>query len=139
MYNSGKIIVGIIIFLLFATFPFYNSIGKATAKPEPKIDTPAIKEAQAKLGKKDVCVEPKEFMKAEHMQLLNDWRDAALREGNRLYRASDGRTHDINLQNTCMNCHSNKKKFCDECHNYAAVKPYCWTCHIEPKEERTNE
>ncbi len=30
----------------------------------------------------------------------------------------------MSLQNGCMKCHSNKKKFCDECHNYMAVKPY---------------
>jgi hypothetical protein len=41
----------------------------------------------------------------------------------------------MSLQNGCMRCHSNKKKFCDECHNYMAVKPYCWDCHIQPKEK----
>ena len=136
MYNSGKIIAGIIIFLLFATFPFYSNIGKVSAKPEPKLDTPAIKQAQAELGKKEVCIESKEFMRAEHMQLLNKWRDSALRDGKRLYIASDGRTYDINLQNTCMKCHSNKKQFCDVCHNYAAVTPYCWGCHLAPKETK---
>jgi hypothetical protein len=39
------------------------------------------------------------------------------------------------LQNTCLNCHNNKSKFCDQCHNYAEVTPYCWECHIEPKEK----
>lgn len=129
MYNGGKIIIGIIIFLLFATFPFYATIGKVNEKPEPKIDTPVINQMAVKQ-----CVEPKAFMKAEHMKLLIDWRDAALRDGKRLYVATDGKTYDMNLQNTCMHCHSNKKKFCDACHNYTAVKPYCWTCHIAPKE-----
>jgi cbb3-type cytochrome oxidase cytochrome c subunit len=72
------------------------------------------------------------------MSLLNEWKDSALRDGKRLYTASDGKLYDINLQNTCMNCHSNKKKFCDECHNYVAVKPYCWACHIEPKEAKND-
>jgi len=35
-----------------------------------------------------------------------------------------------------MKCHSNKKEFCDKCHNYMAVVPYCWSCHIAPKEEK---
>lgn len=130
MYNGGKIIVGIIIFVVLATLPFWVNMGKAATKPDPKIDTPVI---ESLVEKK--CVEPKEFMKTEHMTLLNEWRDAALRDGKRLYVASDGKEYDINLQNTCMNCHSNKKKFCDECHNYAAVKPYCWDCHIAPKED----
>ncbi|MBI5213523.1 MAG: sulfate reduction electron transfer complex DsrMKJOP subunit DsrJ [Nitrospirae bacterium] len=132
MYNGGKILIGIIVFLLFAAFPFYNNIGKVSAKPEPKLDTPVIQQLAEKK-----CVEPKEFMKAEHMQMLNDWRDAAIREGKRIYVNSEGKIFNISLQNTCMNCHSNKKEFCDKCHAYAAVKPYCWTCHIEPKEKRS--
>ena len=132
MYNGGKILIGIIVFLLFAAFPFYNNIGKVSAKPEPKLDTPVIQQLAEKK-----CVEPKEFMKTEHMQMLDDWRDAAIREGKRTYVNSEGKLFAISLQNTCMNCHSNKKEFCDKCHTYAAVKPYCWTCHIEPKEKRS--
>jgi hypothetical protein len=41
----------------------------------------------------------------------------------------------MSLQNGCMQCHSNKKKFCDECHNYLSVKPFCWDCHIQPAEK----
>ncbi len=129
MYNSGKILLGIFVFLALATYPFYSNIGNANAKPEPNTDTPAIQ----KLSEKK-CIEPASFMKAEHMQLLNEWRDAAVRDGNRIYVASDGQTYNISLQNTCMKCHSNKKEFCDSCHNYAGVNPYCWDCHLAPKE-----
>ena len=132
MYNGGKIFIGIIIFLLFVTFPFYYNIGKVSAKPEPKIDTPTIQQLPEKK-----CVESKEFMKAEHMGLLNEWRDSAIRESKRTYINSEGKEFLISLQNTFMRCHSNKKEFCDKCHNYAAVKPYCWTCHIEPKEKKS--
>lgn len=132
MYDGGKIIPGLILFLGLVTFPFlYNATEGATKKPEPKIDTPEIKKLAVKK-----CVESKEFMKAEHMQLLNDWRDAVLRDGKRIYVNASGQRFDMSLQNTCMKCHSNKKEFCDQCHNYTAVKPYCWTCHIEPKEKQ---
>lgn len=131
MYNGGKIITGLVIFVALVTFPFYNNFGKANAKPEPKIDTPEIQ----KMEKKH-CVEPKAFMKGEHMQLLNDWRDSVVRTGNRIYVASDGNHYTMSLQNTCMKCHSNKKEFCDKCHNYMAVVPYCWDCHIAPKENK---
>lgn len=130
MYNGGKIIIGLIIFFGFSTLPFLFTIGKAVAKPEPKLDTPEIK-----LMADKKCVESKQYMKTEHMVMLNDWRDAVVRDGLRLYKARDGKMFDMSLQNTCMKCHSNKKKFCDECHNYVAVKPYCWDCHIAPKEE----
>ncbi|MBI5199665.1 MAG: sulfate reduction electron transfer complex DsrMKJOP subunit DsrJ [Nitrospirae bacterium] len=129
MYDGGKIFIGIVIFLSVATSPFLFNMGKATARPDPKLDTPEIQ----KMEKKQ-CVEPKEFMKAEHMTLLNDWRDSVVREGNKVYIGLGGEVYNMSLQGTCMKCHSNKKKFCDECHKYVAVKPYCWDCHIPPKE-----
>ncbi len=126
MYDGGKIIAGIIIFLAFATFPFYSNIGKADIKPpKPSLDTPVIRELAVKK-----CVEPKDYMRANHMQLLIDWRDAALREGKRIYINSRGEEIFISLQNTCLKCHSNRKQFCDECHSYANVDPYCWDCHF---------
>ncbi|MBW2266037.1 MAG: hypothetical protein JRF28_07735 [Deltaproteobacteria bacterium] len=44
----------------------------------------------------------------------------------------------MSLQNTCMsdNCHAKKTEFCDQCHDYTAVEPYCWDCHIVPKEPK---
>ncbi len=130
---DGKIIIGIIIFVGIATFPFIYDMGKASVPPpKPNIETPEIQKMAVKK-----CVETKSFMRAEHMVMLNDWRDLVVREGDRIYIANDGKQYAMSLQNTCMKCHSNKKKFCDECHNYLAVKPYCWDCHIEPKEDKT--
>jgi len=134
MYNGGKIIVGLIIFVALFTFPFYYNIGKVNAKPEPKIDTPAI---QHLTPEDKHCVQPKSFMRGEHMQLLNQWRDSAVRDGNRVYDGMGGKKYYISLQNTCMKCHSNKKEFCDKCHNYMGVTPYCWSCHIAPKEKES--
>ena len=139
LYDGGKIIIGILVFAAFAAFPFYNNIGKVNAKPDPKVDTPAIQEWEKQYGKKE-CVESKEFMRAEHMQLLNDWRDKVVREDNRGYvSSSNHKRFNMSLQNGCMNCHSNKKKFCDECHTYMSVTPYCWDCHIQPKEKEENK
>jgi len=131
MYNGGKIIAGLIIFIGLFTFPFFYNMGKASKMPEPKLDTPAIKELPEAERK---CVESKEYMRANHMQLLDGWRDKVLREGNLMYESTSGKKYVMSLQNTCMHCHSNKKEFCDKCHNYANVKPYCWSCHIPPKE-----
>ncbi|MEW6571332.1 MAG: sulfate reduction electron transfer complex DsrMKJOP subunit DsrJ [Nitrospirota bacterium] len=131
MYDGWKVILGIIIFIGIVTFPILYDLGKAAPPPpEPKIDTPEI---QRMVEKK--CIEPKSLMKTEHMVMLNDWRDKVVREALQVYVATDGNEYVMSLQNTCMRCHSNKKKFCDVCHNYAAVAPYCWDCHIEPKEE----
>ncbi|HET7318800.1 MAG TPA: sulfate reduction electron transfer complex DsrMKJOP subunit DsrJ [Nitrospirota bacterium] len=135
LYDGGKIIIGLAVFLAFALFPFYNNLGKVNAKPEPKTDTPAIQEWEKLYGKKE-CVESKEYMRSEHMQMLNNWRDAVVRDMYRQYVSqTSGKKFNMSLQNGCMKCHSNKKKFCDECHNYMAVKPYCWDCHIQPQEK----
>lgn len=125
MHDGWKIIAGLIIFLLIATFPFYTNIGKPAAKITPDLNTPVIEQMEVK-----ECVEPKEFMRVEHMKLLNEWRDAAVRDGNRIYVNSKGESFEISLQNTCMNCHSNKDRFCNVCHTYAGVKTYCWNCHF---------
>jgi len=42
----------------------------------------------------------------------------------------DGKKYMKGLQLTCLQCHTSKEKFCDSCHQYAAVKPYCWDCHF---------
>ncbi len=128
MNDAGKIIPVLIIFIAIAAFPFYYNMGKVSARPEPKLDTPAIQELTEKQ-----CVESKEFMRANHMQLLNQWRDAVVREGKSIYVSSNGKKYNMSLQNTCMKCHSNKAEFCDRCHKYVSVKPYCWDCHIAPK------
>ena len=67
------------------------------------------------------------------MQLLNLWRDEALRKENRTYVSSTGKKWEISLQKTCLKCHNNTTDFCDKCHISNSVYPYCWTCHILPK------
>ena len=73
-------------------------------------------------------------MRTSHMKLLDEWRHEVVRDGDRFYKAANGETYYKSLQVTCMECHSNKSKFCDQCHDYMAVSPYCWDCHIAPKE-----
>ena len=70
------------------------------------------------------------------MRLLDQWRHEVVRDGERYYTAGNGKIYYKSLQVTCMECHSNKSKFCDQCHDYMAVTPYCWDCHIEPKENK---
>jgi len=130
VYDGKKIITGLVIFLGLMTFPFWYSRGKVIPPPELKLDTPAIQ----KLAEKR-CVEPTPYMRASHMTLLDSWRDSAVREGHQVYAASDGKKYSMSLSNTCLGCHSNKEKFCDQCHNYSGAKPVCWSCHIVPKEK----
>ncbi len=124
MYNKGIIIAGLVIFVALVTSPiWYNGL---SAGPLPKYELPP--------GGEKNCVLPAEEMKAKHMSLLNEWRDDVLRNGNRVEIIIDGKPYRKGLQLACMKCHTNKAKFCDSCHEYASVKPYCWDCHITPEE-----
>lgn len=123
MYDKGKIIGGLTIFLCLATFPVWYIVatGKADYRPNPVLP---VSENQ--------CIESREYMRQYHMQLLQQWRDSAVRDNASTYTASDNKTYDINLTGTCLGCHSNKAEFCDACHNYSAVSPNCWECHNVP-------
>ena len=80
------------------------------------------------------CVRDVDWMTANHMDLLNDWRDRVVRDGVRMEVDADGNKVEMSLSNTCLSCHENKDRFCDRCHDYMGVSPYCWDCHIVPKE-----
>ena len=125
MYDTGKIITGLIIFLGLISSPIWYNIagGKASYKPDIKIITP---EKQ--------CVAETAYMRTSHMDLVYSWRDRVVRNNERFYNSFTGRKFAMSLTKTCMDCHSNKSEFCDRCHNYMGESPYCWDCHVAPKE-----
>jgi cytochrome c len=129
--NLGKIAAGILIFVVLITFLFWYGKGKSFLQPALSLDTPEIAQLKDKR-----CLEDTAFMRPNHMKLLVTWREAVVREGNRLYTATDGRIFETKLSGTCLKCHSNKQQFCDRCHNYVGVKPNCFSCHIIPAEVR---
>jgi len=124
MYNKGLIISGLVIFVLFVTFPIWFNGLDAGPLPKPELPPGGEKE----------CVAPAAEMRDTHMQLLNVWRDDVLRNADRVKVTVGGKEYQKGLQMACMQCHSNKEKFCDTCHEYAAVSPTCWDCHITPTE-----
>lgn len=128
MYDKGKVLAGIIVFLVITTFPFWYNRGKAASVPEPKLTE------KAKAAKE--CIMPKEEIRTGHMQLLDEWRHSVVRNEKRVYVAASGKEYLMSLSNTCMDCHSVKSEFCDRCHNYSNVDPYCWDCHIYPEEKK---
>lgn len=123
MYNAKYVIAGIIVFVAIFSSPFWMGAFSGSYS-RPDVVLPKDKKE---------CVEPVEYMRAEHMQLLNTWRDEALRKENREYVASNGKKWEISLQNTCMKCHNDASQFCDKCHVSNSVYPYCWTCHVLPR------
>ena len=127
VFNKGLITVGLIVFVALVASPFWLNFGKAAPAPE------LVLTEKAKAA--ETCVRSKEYMTRQHMQLLDVWRDTVTRDGKRIYVNSKGNAYNMSLSKTCLDCHSNKGEFCDRCHDYASVSPYCWDCHIDnPKE-----
>jgi hypothetical protein len=124
MYDTGKILIGVAIFLIIAIFPFLLGVSNSNQVPQPAI----LK------AKGEQCVESAAYMRANHMQMLDQWRDDVVRLNDRTYTNTSGVSFNKSLSNTCMDCHSNKTEFCDSCHEYSSVRPFCWECHVEPKE-----
>ncbi|NCD24506.1 MAG: cytochrome C [Deltaproteobacteria bacterium] len=127
MYDKNKILTGLAVFVVFMTYPFWNNIGSAAYKA-PEVEKPKIA--------KD-CVESVAYMRTEHMQMLNEWRDEVVRDGVHEYHSkANHKVYMKSLTKTCMNCHENKDQFCDKCHATVSVNPYCWDCHVDPKGEK---
>lgn len=93
---------------------------KASGAPKPVIQ---------KAVKGEHCVEPNDFMRRNHMKVLNHHRDEVVIEGIR--------TKKFSLKG-CVDCHASeqtgsvaasKDDFCVSCHSYAAVKIDCFDCH----------
>jgi len=159
MYDGGKIIPGLIIGLCLFLSPFgYNAIfGKDTKAPKPELTAKAEEAKQCVAPKQYMTAWHMHLLDNWRHEVVRDgerdfntnedlwWDyrlDSRLLENWRRFMTSSeepgvgkpGKIYYKSLQVTCMDCHSNKSKFCDQCHDYVGVKPYCWDCHVEPKE-----
>ncbi len=88
-------------------------------------------------GKGNQCVADTDFMRRNHMTLLDHQRDGTVHEGIRTKRFS---------LKGCIACHvvngpdarpvtfKSPKHFCRSCHDYAAVKIDCFECHASRPE-----
>jgi [DsrC]-trisulfide reductase subunit J len=122
MSDAGKIVAGLVLFGALVTGPIWYGLGKKGGPPElarPK-------------GEKE-CVESKSFMRARHMELLDQWRDAVVRRDEHVYVSTSGKRHEISLTKTCLRCHDDADKFCNRCHQYAGVEAFCWDCHQQKR------
>ena len=127
MYDASKIVAGLAVFVLLATSPLWYNAISAAPSDAPELQQPPNGSTE--------CVEATDYMRANHMDLLDQWRDTVVREGVRTYTSEmSGKTFNMSLSDTCLDCHSDKKQFCDACHTYSAVDPYCWDCHVIPEE-----
>jgi hypothetical protein len=96
----------------------------------------------SKAAKLDNCVEPTEYMRRNHMELIRHQRDTTVYGGIRSTKHSMA---------GCVTCHvgydddqqpvpvNADHQFCEACHDYAAVTLNCFDCHATvPKGEGWN-
>jgi hypothetical protein len=126
MYDSGKIIAGLVIFVLLITFPiWYNKLGTVSAAPaqDPNLAFMAPMLEGYPLANGQVHP-PADAMRAIHMDILQN-----IHAGVTGY---DPQKDGKKPQMSCVSCHSSGQQFCDSCHNYVSVKPAnCTDCHQE--------
>ena len=119
---SGSMAIILAVMLTLLVGP-ERAAAEATGVPLP---------ALSKAVKGEQCVEPADVMRREHMSLLKHQRDETLREGIR------GKKYSLQ---ECTECHATAdpdieegkvrtlQPFCAQCHEYAAVKLDCFSCH----------
>lgn len=133
MYDTGRVLFGIIIFIAIFTSPFWINLAGGQSGITPILKLP---------DGVDKCIHDTEYMKNYHMNLLDDWRDLVVRENKRFYYVDgdliyiNGVPMEMSLTKSCMTCHNNKAEFCDQCHNYLDVNPYCWDCHVYYEQDK---
>lgn len=80
-------------------------------------------------AKGEQCVEDTDYMRKNHMKVLDHHRDRVVIDGVRTKKHS---------LKECINCHASEKTgsvaqskddFCISCHSYTAVKVDCFDCH----------
>ena len=126
MYDASKVLIGLIVFVGLLFFPVWYNAASGKAGYSPELVKPV---------KGETCVAATDYMRSNHMDLLNDWRDEVVRESDRVHVDEHGNRFEKSLTNTCLDCHADKAGFCDQCHNYMGVDPYCWDCHVIPTKE----
>ncbi len=99
MYDAVKVIIGLAIFCVLFTSPVWYNIAVGEEIVQPDL-APAELYAKEN-GVLAKCVD--ENMRADHMTILNNWRDEAIRDG---MRDLPGTNFQKSLSNTCLECHA---------------------------------
>ena len=125
MYNAKIVIPVLLVFLGLLTYPLW-------APKQGAEEHQTHKQVHSAPPKGEQCVEATDWMRANHMQLLDNWRHEVVRDQSRIYTSfTTGKEYEKSLTNTCLGCHGSSEQFCAQCHSYTSVEPYCWECHLD--------
>lgn len=116
MSGKGPVLMVIALLALIAAPLIYtasaNGVFRKAPVPQLTLPTNATK-----------CIEPTDYMRSSHMNLLKHVRDDIVRGGARM--------PNYHIEN-CKTCHTKRAEFCDRCHDYVGAKPECFDCHYLP-------
>jgi hypothetical protein len=113
--NKGAIAAVILALIILLPIGFYAIRDAFSQNTEPFLEMPDPKYKE--------CVRDTEYMRFHHWVLLKELREKVVREGEKV---------DVALSD-CRDCHSNRERFCNECHNVANVSLDCFGCHYYPE------
>ena len=71
------------------------------------------------------CVRETTYMRFHHMDLLKQTREEFIRDGIR---------GEVTLSG-CRDCHENRDRFCNQCHDAASLTLDCFGCHYYPESD----
>ena len=112
--NKKNIITWLILGLIILVPLVYNVVLWAGSEgpqfPQPFLEKPKGEEK---------CIRDTEYMRFNHMILLKGIRDEVMRQGKK---------GEMGFKD-CRGCHTNRKQFCDRCHDMVNLKPSCFSCH----------
>ena len=131
---------GLAVFLVLVVSPIWYALGIAKDAPGAPADLEMPQNSSQ-------CVRDREYMIANHMTMLVDWRDQVVREADKEPIQINGADYPKSLTKCCMECHTSRATFCTRCHEYANVLQLapiqgtekllrgirCWNCHLDAK------
>ena len=122
--NKSTITVAILALIILAPIGFYAVRDAIPQDTEAFLEKPDPKYKE--------CVRDTEYMRLQHWVLLKEVRERVVREGKKVTAMQGGEEVEVTLSG-CRDCHTNRSRFCNECHNIANVYLDCFGCHNYPE------
>ena len=116
--NKGVIAMAILAVIILSPPGYYFFRNAFPQRVEPFLEKPDPKYKE--------CVRDTTYMRFNHMDLLLQIRNEVVREG---------KVTEIGLEigsKNCKECHTNRERFCNQCHNTVNLNPDCFGCHDYP-------
>ncbi len=122
--NKGTITVVILALIILSPIGFYAVRDAVPQDTEAFLEMPDPKYTE--------CVRDTEYMRLQHWVLLKEIREKVVREGEKVTVMQEGEEVEVTFSG-CRDCHTNRSRFCNECHNIANVNLDCFGCHNYPE------